>query len=104
MIVKWVSFQLPKDMSRAQVVETAKQVAEEWLQHPQLVRKDFLLDENNRTYGYYIFPNREIAESAHDQRFLDRLKDNFGVEPEIKYFDYLLSADVLEQKIIEPPE
>lgn len=93
MIAKLVSFQLPVSMSRNEVKAAAREAAEEWLRHPQLIRKDFLLDENNITYGYYLFPDRESAEQAHDASFLEQLKERFGVEPEIKYFDYLMTAD-----------
>lgn len=93
MIAKLVSYQLPADLNREQVIEMAKEVAEKWLQHPKLIRKDFLLDENNVTYGYYLFPDRESAEAAHGDDFLQRLENNFGVKPQIKYFDYLLTAD-----------
>ena len=93
MIAKLVSFQLPTDMSRDDVMASAREIAEEWIRHPRLIRKDFLLDENNITYGYYLFPDRESAEQAHGAAFLKRLKERFGVEPEIKYFDYLMTAD-----------
>ncbi len=99
MIAKLVSFQLPKDMSRDEVVVIAREVAIEWLKHPKLLRKDFLLDENNRTYGYYVFADRESAEQAHDEEFLLRLKSQFGVEPEMQYFDYLMTADVEQGRI-----
>ena len=93
MIAKLVSFQLPDTMSREEVMTIAREVAEEWLAHPQLVLKDFLLDENNITYGYYLFPDRKSAEEAHGDDFLKNLKERFGVEPEMKYFDYLMTAD-----------
>ena len=94
MIAKLVSFQLPTDMSREDVVLMAREVALEWLKHPKLLRKDFLLDENNKTYGYYVFADRESAEQAHGEDFLARLKKQFGVEPTMQYFDYLMTADV----------
>ena len=99
MIAKLVSFQLPRDMPREDVLRMATEVAEQWLKHPRLIRKDFLLDENNKTYGYYLFPDMESAKEAHGEEFLQRLKNNFDVVPDIKYFDYLLTADVAEGKI-----
>ena len=93
MIAKLVSFQLPADMSRDEVKAAAQEAAEVWVKHPKLIRKDFLLDENNMTYGYYLFSDRESAEEAHDESFLKQLKDRFGVEPQMQYFDYLMTAD-----------
>ena len=93
MIAKLVSFQLPADMSRDEVKAAAYEAAKEWVKHPKLLRKDFLLDENNMTYGYYLFSDRESAEAAHDESFLKQLKERFGVEPKMQYFDYLMTAD-----------
>ena len=42
MIAKLVSFQLPADMSRDDVLAAAREAAEEWVKHPKLLRKDFL--------------------------------------------------------------
>jgi hypothetical protein len=99
MIAKLVSFQLPLDMSRDEVLQAAREAAHEWLKHPKLVRKDFLLDDNNMTYGYYLFPDRESAEQAHDENFMKQLQDRFGVKPQMKYFDYLLTADTVNGNI-----
>jgi len=93
MIAKPVSFQLPEDMGREDVINAAREAAEEWINHPKLVGKDFLLDENNITYWYYLFPDRESAEQAHGDDFLARLKARFDAEPEMKYFDHLMMAD-----------
>ena len=99
MIAKLVSFQLPADMSRDEVVKVAKEVALEWIKHPALLRKDFLLDQDNRTYGFYVFKDRQSAEQAHGEEFLERLKGQFGVEPEMQYFDHLLTADAEKGEI-----
>lgn len=86
-------------MAREKVIVMAREVAMEWLKHPNLLRKDFLLDENNKTYGYYVFSDKESAEQAHGEEFLARLKNQFGVEPEMQYFDYLMTADVTQGRI-----
>lgn len=100
MIAKLVSYQLPEELSRDAVLKMAREVGQEWCRHPSLIRKDFLLDVNNVTYGYYLFPDRESAEKAHGSEFLERLNKRFGVKPEIQYFDYLMTADALSGTII----
>lgn len=101
MIVKIVSFQLPADMTRDAVMTVAREAAEEWINHPGLVRKDFLLDENNMTYGYYLFRDRETAELAHDTNFVEGLRVRFGVAPKMEYFDYLMTADADAGKVTD---
>jgi len=99
MIVKLVSYQLPGEMTREEVMSAAQDVAREWLEHPNLVRKDFLLDENNVTCGVYLFTDRKSAEQAHGTEFLQRLEERFGVRPKIKYYDWLMTADVEQGEI-----
>lgn len=101
MIAKIVSFQLPADMTRDEVVAAAREAAQEWVDHPGLVRKDFLLDDDNMTYGYYLFRDRESAERAHDAAFVEQLRERFGATPKMEYFDYLLTADSETGRIID---
>lgn len=100
MIAKIVSFQLPSDMPRDAVVAAAREAAQEWIDHPGLVRKDFLLDANNVTYGYYLFRDRESAELAHDAAFVEQLHERFGATPKMEYFDCLLTADAESGKVL----
>jgi hypothetical protein len=93
MIAKIVSFQLPADMSRDEVVAAAREAAQEWIDYPGLIRKDFLLDAGNMTYGYYLFRDRESAERAHGEEFVEQLRERFDAVPKMEYFDCLLIAD-----------
>ncbi|MGI9342865.1 MAG: hypothetical protein ACR2QV_08430 [Gammaproteobacteria bacterium] len=101
MIAKIVSFQLPADMTRDAVVAAAREAARDWIDHPGLVRKDFLLDADNVTYGYYLFRDRESAELAHDAAFVEQLRERFGAVPKMEYFDHLLTADAETGKITD---
>jgi len=101
MITKIVSFQLPADMSRDEVVAAAREAAQDWIRHPGLVRKDFLLDASNMTYGYYLFRDRESAERAHGAEFVEQLRERFDAVPKMEYFDCLLTADAENGKIID---
>jgi len=102
MIAKIVSFQLPSDMTRDAVVAAAREAAQEWIDHPGLVRKDFLLDANNVTYGYYLFRDRESAELAHDATFVEQLRKRSGAPLKTEYFDYPLTADAEAGKVFGP--
>ena len=101
MIAKIVAIQLPVDMTREQVLAEAKNIAPNWQSNPDLIRKYFLLDENNRTLGFYIWKNKEAADKAHGTEFLARVKDTFGCVPEISYLDLFMDVDNETGKVTE---
>ena len=66
-----------------------------------LLRKHYLLDEDNRTYGFYLWRSREAAERAHGSEFRQRVRERFGCEPSISYYDALLVLDNLNGEVSE---
>ncbi len=93
MIAEVVSFQLPPAMSRAEALAAARATVEKWQANPDLIRKHYLLEEGNRTTGFYLWTSREAAERAHDEAFRRNVRERFGSDPVIRYFDVLLVLD-----------
>ena len=52
MIAEMVMFQLPAGMSRDDVLAAAYDTVPGWQANGDLLRKHYLLDEDNRTYGF----------------------------------------------------
>lgn len=104
MIAEMVMFQLPADMTREEVMAAARETVPGWQANPDLLRKHFLLDEQNRTYGFYLWRNREAAERAHDEAFRRRVRERFGSDPTITYFDAFLVLDNLTGEVVEDLE
>lgn len=101
MIAEMVMFQLPREMSREEVLAAAYDTVPGWQANPDLLRKHYLLDEENRTYGFYLWKTRAAAEKAHGEEFRERVRSRFGTEPVISYFDTLLVLDNLTGEAVE---
>ena len=65
-----------------------------WREHPDLIRKNYLLDlESRRGGGVYLWRSREAAEEAHGPAFRARINAAFGAEPAISVFETPLIVD-----------
>lgn len=94
MISELVMFDLPKDLSRAEVVHGMREVAPGWRRNPDLIRKTFLYDAaNSRTGALYLWKNRAAAEAAHGPAWRQRVMDSYGSVPTLQYFETPLVVD-----------
>lgn len=101
MIAELVTYQLPPSMTREEAIAAARATVEKWQSNPDLIRKHFLLEPGNRTSGFYLWTSREAAERAHDEMFRRGVRERFGCEPEIRYFDVMMVLDNLSGEVIE---
>jgi hypothetical protein len=102
MITEYVLFDLPHGITRDEVVQGMRDVAPRWRANAELIRKTFVYDpEANQTGAFYLWPSREAAERAHDEAWRQRVRDTYGSEPVIKYFDTPLVVDNALGKTIE---
>jgi hypothetical protein len=94
MITEYVIFDLPTGISREEVVAGMREVAPHWRATPDLVRKTFLYDaQANQAGAFYTWTNRAAAERAHDAAWRQRLRDSYGCEPVVRYFETPLVVD-----------
>ncbi|MGR3782543.1 MAG: hypothetical protein ACU0DT_14945 [Albimonas sp.] len=89
-----VAFAIPDHMSREEVLAAYAASAPIWREHPDLIRKNYLLDlESRRGGGVYLWRSREAAEEAHGPAFRARINAAFGAEPAISVFETPLIVD-----------
>ncbi len=94
MISELVMFDLPAGMTREQVVDGMREVAPSWRRNPDLIRKTFLYDAaRSRTGALYLWKNRAAADRAHDDAWRRRVRDRYGSEPVLQYFETPLVVD-----------
>ena len=94
MITEYVLFKLPAGISRQEVVQGMQEVAPRWRAEPELIRKTFIYDPAAGQAGaFYLWQSRAAAERAHDAAWRQRIRDSYGSEPEIRYFDTPLVVD-----------
>ncbi len=102
MITEYVLFGVPDTMSREQVVAGMRAVAPKWRATPDLIRKTFVYDPQARQTGaFYLWKNKAAAVRAHDEAWRRGVRENFGSEPVIRYFQTPLVVDNALQETIE---
>ena len=94
MISELVMFDLPKGISRAEVVAGMQEVAPRWRANPDLIRKTFLYDPAGGQAGaLYLWRRKADAARWHDAAWRKRIVDAYGSEPVIRYFETPLVVD-----------
>lgn len=102
MITEYVLFNLPVGISREDVIAGMHEVAPRWRKETELIRKTFVHDPvANQAGAFYLWRNRAAAERAHDQAWRQRIRDSYGCDPVIRYFDTPLVVDNALGQIIE---
>jgi len=70
MITEYVLFDLPKNMTREQVVAGMVAVAPKWRATPELIRKTFVYDPDaGQTGAFYLWKNKAAAAEAHGEEW-----------------------------------
>ena len=102
MLTELVLFDLPKGITRKQVVDGMRETAQRWRQCPELVRKNFLYDaQAGQAGGVYLWPSKAAAQRWHDEAWRRRIQEQYGSTPVILYFETPLVVDNAMQEVIE---
>jgi hypothetical protein len=99
MITELVTFKLPTEMTREQLVANYRQTAPKWRENPDLIRKNYLYEATNRLGGgVYLWKNIAAAKKWHDERWRQGVVERYGSEPNITYFETAIVVDNLAQR------
>ncbi len=102
MITELVLFDLPAGISREAVVAGMRATAPAWRANSELIRKNYLYDaERGQGGGAYLWPSIEAAQRGHDAAWRARIKQMYGNEPVIRYFETPLIVDNEQDQLIE---
>jgi len=102
MITELVLFALPKGITRDEVLAGMRQAAAHWSKNPELVRKNFLYDpEGGQAGGVYLWPSLAAAQRGHDAAWRKRIREMYGSEPVIRYFQTPIVVDNAAQETFE---
>ena len=102
MITEFVTFALPKGMTRGQLVENYKQTAPKWRQNPDLLRKNYLFDQaSGLGGGVYLWKTMAAAMRWHDESWRKKVVELYGSEPTIRYFETPIVVDNVAQQTVE---
>lgn len=95
-----VEFDRPDGFTDADLLEDARSTVAHWQANPDLIRKHFVTD-GPTVMGVYIWPNRTVAEAAHDADWVKRFVARTGTVPSIRYFDMFMLIDKEAGKVLE---
>ena len=94
MITAIVQIQMPEPATLDQVTEVFQGTAPRYRGVPGLVRKYYLFDAESQTSGgCYLFEDRAAAEAAFDADWRALIKDKYGAEPNVAYFETPVVVD-----------
>lgn len=94
MITAIVNFDLPEGMTGAQAKEMFEASAPRYETVPGLVRKYYLFDAESGTGGgVYLWQDRESADALYEGGWRDTIRERFGSDPRIAWFDTPVIVD-----------
>ena len=94
MITAVVQISLPKPISLEDAARAFESTAPKYQGLPGLVRKYYLRSEDGcRAGGVYLWETRAAAEAVYNGEWKARVKQLYGSEPEISWFDTPIVVD-----------
>ena len=93
MITAIVQFDLHSDVDRQKAAETFQSIAPIYQDMDGLIHKYFCYSDEGKGAGIYLWETREAAEKVYAGVWRDRIKELYGVDPEIQFYEPLLIVD-----------
>ena len=94
MIIAVVQLDLPSDVDRQKASETFERIAPFYQSMDGLIQKYFCFSDEGKGAGIYLWETREAAEKIYyGGAWRDRIIELYGVEPEIQFYEMLLTVD-----------
>ena len=93
MIVEHVQFTYPRGMTREQILEDARTTIPRWRGNKELIRKHYIVNEDDTGGAFYIWPSKEAAQRGHNDEWFANIKVRTGATPTIRYYDLMMIVD-----------
>ena len=93
MITAIVQYKLPPSISLDDCAAHFRNIASGFREVPGLVRKQFIYAEDGWAGGVYLWETRADAEAFYSGPWLDGIRERYGMDPQIKYFQ---TATIME--------
>jgi hypothetical protein len=97
MITTLVRFKLLK--SRQETIEIYKRNAPKYLDVPGLLRKHYVLTDDDHGGAVYLWASREAAEKLYDDEWKRTMRERYGTDPVITYFVTPVVVDTATGKV-----
>ncbi|MBI2769725.1 MAG: YdhR family protein [Burkholderiales bacterium] len=101
MITAFTSFTLPKPITRDEARSIFLSTAPKYRGVPGLFRKIYVLSEDGGTVGgIYLWKTRAQAEAMYTDAWRVFVKEKYGTEPTVTYFDSPVVVDNVTEQIL----
>ncbi len=100
MITVIVKFKLTDQITREEVIAKFEQSTAKWRDNPDLISKNYLFDFDSRIAGgVYVWKERIHAEIWLGAEFRKMIKDKYGDEPKLQFFETPIILDNIADSI-----
>jgi hypothetical protein len=87
MITAIVQYRLPPAIDLGACAAHFRSIALGFRTVPGLIRKQFIYAEDGWAGGVYLWRSREAAEAFYSGPWLQGIRERYGMDPEIKFFE-----------------
>ena len=101
MITAITTFRLPKPITRDEARRLFLGTAPKYLDVPGLVRKVYVVSQEGDTAGgIYLWNSRAEAEAMYTESWKAFVREKYGTDPSVTYFDSPVVVDNLTHEIL----
>ena len=93
MITAIVLYKLPPHIDSAACAAHFRAIAPGFRDVPGLIRKQFIYAENGWAGGVYLWETRAAAEAFYTGPWLDGIRERYGMNPRIRFFETACITD-----------
>ena len=102
MITAVVTYKHKGGPATKEQIAASQKAAESFRDIPGLIRKNFLYDpEKGQGGGAYTWPSVEAAQRGHDAAWRAKIREMYGSDPVIRYFETPVLVDNVVNDTIE---
>ena len=94
MITVIAYFKLPAGITREEIISKFEQTTQKWRDNQDLIHKNYLIDlDRGIAGGVYLWKEKMHAEIWLGAEFRKVIKDNYGEEPTLQFFETPILLD-----------
>jgi len=93
MLTAIVQYKLPSHIDHAACAAHFRTIAPDFRTVPGLIRKQFIYAEDGWAGGVYLWETRAAAEAFYTGPWLDGIRQRYGMDPDIKFFETACITD-----------
>jgi len=102
MVTAIVQYKLPPHIDAAACAAHYRSIAPGFRDVPGLVSKQFIYAEDGWARGVYLWHTRSAAESFYAGPWLDGIRERYGTDPQIKFFETACVTDNTAGAVLTP--